>query len=91
MLFAIVGGPLWSKLSDADKKIFQTVFQEAAAKSNAEIIAAEQRLATEFATKYGKTVVNPDREAFKKLAAPFHLSADVPWDKALYDKVQAIK
>ncbi|HEX3169215.1 MAG TPA: sialic acid TRAP transporter substrate-binding protein SiaP [Burkholderiales bacterium] len=91
MLFAIVGGPLWSKLSDADKKIFQAVFQEAAAKSNAEIIAAEQRLATEFATKYGKTVVNPDREAFKKLAAPFHLSADVPWDKALYDKVQAIK
>jgi tripartite ATP-independent transporter DctP family solute receptor len=91
MLFAIVGGPLWGKLSDADKKIFQTVFQEAAAKSNAEIIAAEQRLATEFATKYGKTVVNPDREAFKKLAAPFHLSADVPWDKALYDKVQAIK
>src|SRR4249920_2283808 len=50
MLFAIIGGPLWSKLSDADKKIFQTVFQEAAAKSNAEIIAAEQRLATEFAT-----------------------------------------
>ena len=91
MLFAIIGGPLWSKLSDADKKIFQAVFQEAAAKSNAEIIAAEQRLATEFASKYGKTVVNPDREAFKKLAAPFHLSADVPWDKALYDKVQAIK
>jgi tripartite ATP-independent transporter DctP family solute receptor len=91
MLFAIVGAPLWSKLSEDDKKVFQAVFKEAAAKSNAEIIASEQRLATEFATKYGKTVVQPDRDAFKKLAAPFHVSKEVPWDKALYDKVQAIK
>ena len=91
MLFAIVGGPLWSKLSGDDKKVFQEVFKEAAAKSNAEIIASEQRLATEFATKYGRTVVRPDREPFKKLAVPFHLSKDVPWDKALYDKVQGIK
>ena len=46
---------------------------------------------TDFATKYGKTVVKSDRDAFKKVATPFLTGAEVPWDKALDDKVQAIK
>jgi tripartite ATP-independent transporter DctP family solute receptor len=91
MLMAIVGGHVWSKLSDADKKAFEAVFKEAATKSNAEIVASEKALATEFSTKYGRTVVNSDREAFKKVFAPFHVGKDVPWDKALYDRVQAIR
>ncbi len=91
MLLAIVGGHVWSKLSDADKRIFEAVFREAAAKSNAEIARSEQQLVTDFATKYGRTVVKSDREAFKKVFAPFLVGSDVPWDKALYDKVQAIK
>jgi len=91
MLIAIVGGHVWNKLSDADKKTFEAVFREAAEKSNAEIAKSEQALVTEFSTKYGKTVVASDREAFKRVFAPFHVGKDVPWDKALYDKVQAIK
>jgi len=91
MLIAIVGGHVWSKLSDAEKKTFETVFREAAEKSNAEIVRSEQQLATDFGTKYGKTVVKSDREAFKKVFTPFLVGKDVPWDKALYDKVQAIK
>jgi TRAP-type C4-dicarboxylate transport system substrate-binding protein len=91
MLIAIVGGHVWSKLSDADKKTFEAVFREAAEKSNAEIVASERALATEFGTKYGKTAVASDREAFKKVFTPFLTGKDVPWDKALYDRVQAIK
>ena len=91
MLLAIVGGHVWSKLSDADKKAFTDVFNEAAVKSNAEIEQSENQLATDFGTKYGRTVVKSDREAFKKVFAPFHVGKDVPWDKALYDRVQAIK
>ncbi len=91
MLLAIVGGHVWSKLSDADKKTFEAVFKEAALKSNAEIVASENALATEFGTKYGRTVVKSDREAFKKVFTPFLTGKDVPWDKALYDRVQAIK
>ncbi|HXJ08418.1 MAG TPA: sialic acid TRAP transporter substrate-binding protein SiaP, partial [Burkholderiales bacterium] len=83
MLLAIVGGHVWSKASDADKKVFETVFREAAEKSNAEIVKSEQQLVTDFATKYGKTVVKSDREAFKKVATPFLTGKDVPWDKAL--------
>jgi tripartite ATP-independent transporter DctP family solute receptor len=91
MLLAIVGGHVWNKLSAADRKAFEDVFREAAVKSNAEIEKSEQQLATDFGTKYGKTVVKSDRVAFKKAFEPFHVGKDVPWDKALYDKVQAIK
>ena len=91
MLLAIVGGHVWNKLSEADKKTFEAVFKEAALKSNAEIVASEQALVSDFATKYNKTVVKSDREAFKKVFAPFLVAKDVPWDKALYDRVQAIK
>jgi tripartite ATP-independent transporter DctP family solute receptor len=91
MLIAIVGGHVWSKLSDAEKKTFESIFREAAEKSNAEIVKSEQQLATDFGTKYGRTVVKSDRDAFKKVFTPFLVGKDVPWDKALYDKVQAIK
>jgi tripartite ATP-independent transporter DctP family solute receptor len=91
MLIAIVGGHVWSKFSDAEKKTFEAVFREAGEKSNAEIVRSEQQLATDFGTKYGKTVVKSDRDAFKKVFTPFLVGKDVPWDKALYDKVQAIK
>jgi tripartite ATP-independent transporter DctP family solute receptor len=91
MLLAIVGGHVWNKLSAADRKVFEEVFKEAAEKSNAEIVKSEQQLVTDFASKYGRTVVKSDREAFKKVYAPFLVAKDVPWDKALYDRVQAIK
>ena len=91
MLITIVSGPLWSKLTDADRKIFQDVFREACARATVEIAAAENRLVDEFATKYGKTVVKSDRTAFKQAFTKFLVGPDVAWDKALYDKVQAIK
>jgi len=91
MLITIVSGPLWSKLTDADRKVFQDVFREACARATVEIAAAENRLVDEFATKYGKTVVKSDRTAFKQAFTKFLVGPDVAWDKALYDKVQAIK
>lgn len=91
MLIVIVGGQLWNKLADADKKTFQTVFREAAAKSNAAIEKSEQALVGDFATKYNRIVVKSDRAAFQKVFVPFHTGPDATWDKALYDKVQAIK
>ena len=91
MLMAIVGGHIWNKLSDADKKTFEEVFRIAAERSNSEIAKAEQALATDFATVYKKTVVQSDRAAFKKAFVQFHTGPDATWDKALYDRVQAIK
>ena len=91
MLLVIVGGPLWNKLSMGEREIFQDVFREACAKATAEIAASEIRLVDEFAKKYGKKVVKSDRAAFKARFAKFLVSPEVPWDKELYDKVQALK
>ena len=91
MLLTIVGGPTWSKLSDADKKTFEAVFREAAAKATEEIAASEAKLVGEFDTKYKKTVVKSDRAAFAKVFEKFHLGPDATWDKATYDRLQAIK
>ena len=82
---------VWNKLSDADKKVFVDTFRAAAERSNAEIVKSEEALATDFSTVYKKTVVKSDRAAFQKVFVPFHTGPDATWDKALYDKVQAIK
>jgi tripartite ATP-independent transporter DctP family solute receptor len=91
MLLTIVSGQTWSKLSDEDKKTFQAVFTEAAAKATDEIAAAEQKLVGEFSSKYGKTVVKSDRAAFAAAFKAFHLGPDATWDKATYDRLQALK
>jgi TRAP-type C4-dicarboxylate transport system substrate-binding protein len=91
-LVTIVGSHVWSKLSDADKKVFEEVLKEASARSTDQIRASEQRLADEF-RKLGKTVVEVDREAFRKAALPLHndASAGAGWSQAQYDELQALK
>ena len=95
-LLTIVGGPLWAKLSDADKKTFTAVFREAAAKATGEIIDSEKRLETEFA-KRGKTVVKTDRRPFITAVQKYYKEGKqpdgsaLPWPKDVYDRLQAIK
>ena len=91
-LVTIVGAHVWSKLSDEDKKIFEDVLKEASAKSTDQIRASELKLADEF-RKLGKTVVEVDREAFRKVAIPLHNdpSAGAGWSQAEYDALQALK
>src|ERR1700742_567300 len=54
-LFTIVGAHVWAKLSDDDKKVFDEVLKEAAAKTSDQIRAAELSLADEL-RKLGKNV-----------------------------------
>jgi tripartite ATP-independent transporter DctP family solute receptor len=91
-LATIVGSHVWSKLSDADKKVFEEVLSQAAVKASESIRASEQKLADEF-RKLGKTVVEVDREAFRKAAVPLHNdpSAGAGWSQAEYDALQALK
>jgi tripartite ATP-independent transporter DctP family solute receptor len=91
-LVSIVGGHVWSKLTPDEQKIFQDVLKEAASKATDKIRASEQVLAAEF-KKLGKTVVEPDREAFRKAAIPLHndASAGAGWTQAQYDELQALK
>lgn len=91
-LVANVGGHVWSKLNDAEKKVFQEVLLQAAARASDQIRASELKLADEF-RKLGKTVVEVDRTAFRQAATPLHndASAGAGWSKAEYDALQALK
>jgi len=95
-LLTIIGGPLWAKLSDADKKTFTAVYREAAARATAEIIESEKKLTTGFATR-GKTVVKVDRKPFIDAVQKYYKDgklpdgSPLPWPKDVYDKLQAIK
>jgi tripartite ATP-independent transporter DctP family solute receptor len=91
-LLTIVGAHVWSKLSDDEKKIFQDTLSQAAAKASEDIRAAEQKIADEL-RKLGKTVVQVDREAFRKAAVSLHndASAGAGWTQAQYDELQGLK
>jgi tripartite ATP-independent transporter DctP family solute receptor len=88
-ILTIVGGPTWNKLSDADRKIFEEVLREAAAKATAEIVDIEKKMSAEF-TKRGKTVVVVDRKPFRDATMKLHNGPDATWPKDVYDKLQAL-
>jgi tripartite ATP-independent transporter DctP family solute receptor len=89
-LLTIVGSHVWPKLNDAEKKVFEEVLSEAALKATNQIRTSEQKLADEF-RKLGKTVVEPDRDAFRKAALPLHNDGSGGWSQAEYDALQALK
>jgi tripartite ATP-independent transporter DctP family solute receptor len=91
-LLTIVGSHVWAKMTDADKKVFEEVLSAAADNATKEIRASELKLADEF-RKLGKTVIEPDRAAFRAAAIPLHndASAGAGWSKAEYDALQALK
>jgi len=89
-LLTIIGGPTWNKLSAADKKTFEAVLKEAAARATSEIIENEKKLGAEF-EKRGKTVIKVDRKPFRDATVKLHNGPDATWDKATYDKLQALK
>jgi tripartite ATP-independent transporter DctP family solute receptor len=89
-LLTLVGSHVWPKLSDADKKVFEEVLTQAADKATKQIRAQEQTLADEF-RKLGKTVIEPDRAAFRAAALPLPSLCSGGWSKAEYDALQALK
>ena len=91
-LVTVIGAPLWNRLSADEKKVFEEVMLEAAAKASAAIRKSEQEL-PEWFKKQGKTVVTPNLAEYRKAAAPLHndAGAGAGWTKAQYDRLQAIK
>ncbi len=89
-LLTVVSGATWSKLSAADKKIFDEVMHEAADKSGREIIASETRLVDEFKKK-GINVISVDKNAFREAVLKSTKPTDQGYRQADYDKIIAIK
>jgi len=91
-MVTVIGSHVWNKLAPDDQKVFAETLKEAAAKATESIEASERVLAGEF-SKLGVTVVEPDREAFRKAAIPLHNDASVGagWTRVQYDELQALK
>ena len=91
-MVTVVGGHIWNKLTAEDRKLFADTLQEAAAKATEAIEASERILAVEL-KKLGMTVIEPDREAFRKAAVPLHNDASIGAGstRAQYDELQALK
>ena len=91
-MVTVIGSHVWNKLTPDEQKLFADTLKEAASRATEAIEASERILAGEF-RKLGKTVVEPDREAFRKAAIPLHNDASVGagWTRAQYDELQALK
>ena len=89
-LLTVVSGQVWSKLSDADKKIFGDVMEEAADKTGREIIASEARLVDEFKKK-GNNVIVVDKAAFRDAVLKSTKPADQGYRQQDYDRIVNIK
>ena len=81
---------IWSKLSDAEKKIFSDVALEAAARATAQIKKREGELVDEFKKK-GINIVNVNRKSFVDAVVKNVTVESLGFDKKDYDRIVAIK
>lgn len=81
---------VWNKLSDAEKKIFTEVTQEAAARGTAIIKERESKLADVFRSR-GLEVVNVDRESFRLAVLKNVPLESMGFTRVDYDAIQKAK
>ncbi len=81
---------IWNKLTDAEKKIFTEVTQEAAARGTAIIKERESKLADVFRSR-GLEVVNVDRESFRLAVLKNVPLESMGYTRADYDAIQLAK
>jgi TRAP-type C4-dicarboxylate transport system substrate-binding protein len=85
-----VGPHVWNKLTDADKKIFTDVMQEAAARGTEQIKKREGELVSEFKKK-GINMIDVNKDDFRARIVKAVDMASMGYDKKDWDRIQAIK
>ncbi len=81
---------VWTKLSDADKKLFTDVMQEAAVKATEDIRKRENELVDEFKKK-NINVVTVNRDEFRDRIVKAVDMSTMGYDKKDWDRIQALK
>jgi tripartite ATP-independent transporter DctP family solute receptor len=81
---------VWNKLSDAEKKMFTEVTQEAAVRATAKIKAREAELVGEFKKK-GLQIVEVDRKSFQDAVLKNAPLTSMGFTQSDFDKIQAAK
>jgi tripartite ATP-independent transporter DctP family solute receptor len=81
---------VWTKLNDAEKKIFSDVALEAAARASAAIKKREAELVEEFKKK-GLTIVSVNRQSFVDAVLKAKSVESMGFSRADYDRIVSIK
>jgi TRAP-type C4-dicarboxylate transport system substrate-binding protein len=81
---------VWNKLTDAEKRIFTEVTQQAAARATAQIRKREGELVDEFRKK-GLQIVQVDRASFVEAVLKNKPLESMGFTRADYDKIQAAR
>lgn len=89
-LLTIVSGGTMKRMSADEQKTLSDILQEAADKCTDDIVKMETDLVGWFKSQ-GKNVVSVDRVPFREAVVKSHMGSDATWDKATYDRLQAIK
>ena len=91
-MVTVIGSHVWKTLTPDDRNLFTDTLREAAARATEAIEASERVLADEL-KKLGMTVIEPDRESFRRAAILLHNdeSAGAGWTREQYDELQALK
>jgi tripartite ATP-independent transporter DctP family solute receptor len=91
-MVTVIGGHVWGGLTPDDRRLFAETLREAAARATETIEASERVLPGEL-KRLGMTVVEPDREAFRRAAMALHndASAGAGWTREQYDELQALR
>ena len=89
-LNTIIAGGVWKKMSEADRKMFVEVTQEAAAKASKEVAAREKELVDVFKSK-GINIVTVDKNEFRDTVLQKVPFEQYGYQKADWDRIQAVK
>jgi tripartite ATP-independent transporter DctP family solute receptor len=89
-LLTIVAQPTLARLKPAERDALMAILREAAENCTADIVKNEKELVAWFRSQ-GVTVTEVDRAPFRAAVAPRHLGPAATWDKATYDRLQAIR
>lgn len=81
---------VWTTLTDAEKKIFTEVTQEAAARATAQIVKRESELVDEFKKK-GLNIVQVNRQSFVDAVLKNVTPESLGYDRKDYDRIVALK
>jgi tripartite ATP-independent transporter DctP family solute receptor len=88
-LLTIVSGATMKRLTQDEQKILTEILADAADKCTNDIGGMEKELAAWFKDQ-GTKVLTVDRKPFRDAVVKMHLGPDATWDKAVYDKLQAV-
>jgi TRAP-type C4-dicarboxylate transport system substrate-binding protein len=84
------GGPTWNKLADADKKIFEAVLKEAAAKATGRDRRDREEDGGRVRERRARPWCARDRKPFAKSVMKLHNGPDATWTKDVYDQLQKL-